>query len=91
MGKANTSCEAEQVARNEQESDFVEIHCIALNMPIEGLGKIYSMDCIATICANVCRVITGLFDIQAGNPIPLLYSICIKTRYGASLGGPKNL
>ncbi len=46
---------------------------------IEGLGKIYSIDCIVKICANVCCVITALFDIRAGNPVPLLYSICIKT------------
>ncbi len=46
---------------------------------IEGLGKIYSMDCIVKICANVCCVITALFDIRAGNPVPLLYSVCIET------------
>jgi hypothetical protein len=78
MGKVNTSCEAEQVARNEREFDFVETHRKALKTTIEGLGEIYSMDCIVKICANVCCVITALFDIRAGNPIPLLYSVCIK-------------
>ena len=46
---------------------------------IEGLGKIHSMDCIIKICANVYCVISALFDIRAGNPVPLLYSGCIKT------------
>ena len=46
---------------------------------IEGLGKIHSMDCIVKICANVCCVINALFDIWAGKPVPLLYSVCIKT------------
>jgi hypothetical protein len=36
------------------------------------------MDCIVKICANVCCVITALFDIRPGNPV-LLYKICIKT------------
>jgi hypothetical protein len=37
------------------------------------------MDCTVKICANVCCVITALFDIRPGNPVPLLYKICIKT------------
>ena len=77
--KVNTYREAEQVARNEREFDFVESHHKALKTTIEGLGKIHSMDCIVKICANVCCVITALFDIWAGNPVPLLYSVCIKT------------
>jgi len=36
------------------------------------------MECIVKICANICSVITAIFDIRAGNPIPLLYSVCIK-------------
>jgi hypothetical protein len=31
------------------------------------------------ICANVCCVITALFDFDGSNPIPLLYSVGIKT------------
>jgi len=31
------------------------------------------------ICANICSVITAIIDIRAGNPIPLLYSVCIKS------------
>jgi hypothetical protein len=37
------------------------------------------MECIVKICANVCCIITAFFDIRPGNPVPLLYSICIKT------------
>jgi len=78
LGKVNASREAEQVAKNEREFDFVESHRKALKTTIEGLGKIHSMDCIVKICANVCCVITALFDIRAKNPVPLLYSVCIK-------------
>jgi hypothetical protein len=66
-------------ARNEREFNFVESHRKALKTTIEGLGRIHSMDCIVKICANICCVTTVLFDIRAGNPIPLIYSICIKT------------
>jgi hypothetical protein len=71
--------DAEQIAKNEREFDFIESHCKALKTTIEGLGKITSMECIVKICANVCCVITAFFDIRPGNPVPLLYSICIKT------------
>jgi len=77
--KVNASREVEQVARNEHKFDFVESHRKALKTTIEGLGRIHSMDCIVKICANICCVTTALFDIRAGNPIPLLYSACIKT------------
>ncbi len=77
--RVEASCEAKQVAKNEQEFDFINAHRKALKTTIEGLGKITSMDCIVKICANVCCVITALFDICPGNPAPLLYEICIKT------------
>ena len=71
--------DAEQVAKNEREFDFVESHRKAIKATIEGLGKIQNMECIVKICANISCVITAIFDIRAGNPIPLLYSVCIKT------------
>jgi hypothetical protein len=37
------------------------------------------MKCIVKICANICCTITAFFDIRPSNPVPLLYSICIKT------------
>ncbi len=37
------------------------------------------MDCIIKIWAKVCCVITALFDVRPGNPVPLLYAIYIKT------------
>jgi hypothetical protein len=58
--------EAEQIAKNECKFDFIKSHRKALKTTIEGLGKITSMDCIVKICANVCCVITALFDIQPG-------------------------
>ena len=67
IAKVEAYREAEQIAKNEREFDS-----------IEGLGKITSMDCIVKICANVCCVITALFDIQPGNPVPLLYQVFIK-------------
>ena len=79
LGKVNAYREAKQVARNKREFDFVKSHCKALKTTIEGLGKIHSLDCFVKTCANVCCVITALFDIRAGNPVPLLYSVCIKT------------
>jgi hypothetical protein len=36
------------------------------------------MVCIVKICANICCVITALFDIQPGNPVPLLHQVSIK-------------
>jgi hypothetical protein len=77
--KVNAHRDAEQVARNEREFDFVESHRKAIKTTIEGLGKIQNMECIVKICANICCVITAIFDIRTGNPIPFLYSVCIKT------------
>ena len=34
---------------------------------------------LAKVNAHCCSIITAIFGIQAGNPIPLLYSVCIKT------------
>ena len=79
LRKVNAYHEAEQVARNKHKFDFVESHCKALKTDIEGLGKINNMDCMIKICANVCCVITALFYVWTENPVPLLYSICIKT------------
>jgi hypothetical protein len=50
-----------------------------LKSTIEGLGQITTMDCIVKICTNICCIITAFFDIRPGNPVPLLYAICIKT------------
>ncbi len=69
---------AEQIAKNEHEFDFIESHRKALKTTIEGLVKITSMDCTTNICANVCCVITALFDIQPGNPVLLLDQVSIK-------------
>ena len=79
LGKITAYRNAKQVARNEREFNFVESHRKALKSTIEGLGKISNMDCIVKICANICCVVTALFDIRAENPVPLLYTICIKT------------
>ena len=78
MEKVNASREVKQIARNIRKFDFVESHRKALKTTIVGLGRIHNMDCIVRICVNMCCVTTALFDIWAGNPIPLLYSICIK-------------
>jgi hypothetical protein len=78
LEKISAYCEAEHIAKNEHKIDYVKSHCKALKTTIEGLGKISSMDCIVKICANVCCGITALFDVQMGNPVPLLYSVCIK-------------
>ena len=79
LEKVNAYRKAEQVARNKREFDFVKSQRKALKTTIKGLGKIHDMDCIVKICVNVCCMITALFDIWAGNPVPLLYSVCIKT------------
>ena len=71
--------EAEQHAKNEREFDFVEMHCKILKTTIEGLGMISGMECVVKICANVCCVVTAFVDIDGSNPVPLLYSVCIKT------------
>jgi len=78
IAKVEAYREAEQIAMNEREFDFIESRRKALKTTIEGLGKITSMDCIVKICADVCCVITALFDIQSGNPVPLLYQVSIK-------------
>ncbi len=79
LGKISAYCNAEQVAKNECKFDFVKSHCKTLKTTIEGLGKISNMDCIVKVWVNICCMITALFDIWMGNPIPLLYSVCIKT------------
>ena len=79
LARVNAHRDAEQVSKNEREFDFVDSHRKAIKTTIEGLGKIQNMECIVKICANVCCVITAIFDIRAGNPIPLLYSTCVKT------------
>jgi hypothetical protein len=79
IAKVVENREAEQIARNEHEFNFIETHHKALKTTIKGLGKITSMECIVKICANICCVITAFFDIRPSNPVPLLYSICIKT------------
>jgi hypothetical protein len=68
--RVEASHEAKQVAQNEQEFNFIDAHRKVLKTTIGGLGKITSMDCIVKICANVCYVITVLFDICPGNPFP---------------------
>jgi hypothetical protein len=79
FAKLKARCVAEQQAKNECEFDFVESHCKLLKTTIEGLGKISSIECVVKICANVFCVITAFFDIDGSNPVPLLYSVCIKT------------
>ncbi len=79
LRKISAYCNAEQVAKNKREFDFVESHCKALKTAIKGLGKISNMYCIVKVCANICCVITALFDIWTWNPVPLLYFVCIKT------------
>ena len=71
--------EAEQLAKNKREFDFVEAHRKILKTTIEGLGMISGMECIVKICANVCCIVTAFFDIDGSNPVPFLYSVCIKT------------
>jgi hypothetical protein len=79
IAKVEVHHEAEQIAKNEREFDFIESHCKVLKTTVEGLGKITGMDCIMKICTNICCVITALFDIQPGNSVPLLYQVAIKT------------
>jgi hypothetical protein len=79
FAKLKAHCEAEQQAKNEREFDFVETHRKHLKTTIEGLGKISGMECVIKICANVCCVITAFFDIDGSNPVPVPYSVCIKT------------
>jgi hypothetical protein len=70
--------EAEQLTQNERVFDIIEAHWKTLTSTIKGLGKITSMDCIIKISANMCCIAMALFDIQPGNPVPVLYSTCIK-------------
>jgi hypothetical protein len=79
IAKIEAHREAEQLAKNEREFDFVEAHRKLLKTTIEGLGMISGMECIVKICANVCCIVTALFDINGSNPVPHLYSVCIKT------------
>ncbi len=76
--KIEAHCEAEQLDKKECEFDFIDTHCKVLKTTIEVLGMITGMECIIKICANVCCVITALFDIDCSNPVLLLYSVCIK-------------
>jgi hypothetical protein len=78
LAKLKAHCEAEQQAKNECEFDFVETHCKLLKTTIKGLGMISGVECIMKICANVCCVVTALFDIDGSNPVVLLFSVCIK-------------
>ncbi len=68
--KIEAHSEAEQLAKNKLEFDFINVHCKATTT-IEGLGMITEMECIVKICANVCCVITALFDIDGNNPVPM--------------------
>jgi hypothetical protein len=79
VAKIEAHREAEQLAKNEREFDFVEEHRKILKTTIEGLGMISGMECIVKICANVFCVVTAFFDINGSNPVPFLYSLCIKT------------
>jgi hypothetical protein len=79
FAKLEAHCEAEQQAKNECEFNFVETHCKLLKTTIKDLGKISRMECVVKIWANVCCVITVFFDFDGSNPVPLLYSVCIKT------------
>jgi hypothetical protein len=79
FAKLEAHREAEQHAKNEREFDFVKMHCKILKTTIKGLGMISGMECVVKICANICCVVTAFFDIDGSNPVPLLYSVCIKT------------
>jgi hypothetical protein len=79
IAKIELHCETEQLAKNKREFDFINTHCKALKTTIEGLGMITGMVCILKICANICCIITALFHIDGNNPVPILYSVCIKT------------
>ncbi len=70
--------EDEQLAQNEHVFNIIEVHWKTLKSTIKGLGKITSMDYIVKISANLCCIITALFDIQPGNLVPVLYLTCIK-------------
>ncbi len=78
FAKLKAHCEAEQHAKNGHEFNFVKTHRKLLKTSIKGLGMISGMECVVKICANVCCVVTAFFDIDGSNPVPLLYSVCIK-------------
>ncbi len=79
IAKIKAHCKAEQLSKNECKFNFIDTYCKVLKTTIEGLGMITGMECIIKICANVCCVVTALFDIDGSNPVPILYSMCIKT------------
>jgi len=58
FAKIEAHREAEQLAKNEREFDFVEAHHKILKTTIEGLGTISGMECIVKICVNVSCVVT---------------------------------
>ena len=70
--------EAEQLAKNEREFDFVEAHRKILKTTIEGLGMISGMECIVKICANVCCVFTAFLISMA--VIQFRFSIACASR-----------
>jgi hypothetical protein len=79
IAKIKVHRKAEQLDKNKRKFDFIDMHHKVLKTTIEGLGMITGMECIIKICANVCCVVTALFDIDGSNPLPLLYRVCIKT------------
>jgi hypothetical protein len=79
IAKIEAHREAEQLAKNKCEFDFIDTHCKALETTIEGLGMITGMKCIINICANVYCIVIAPFDIDGSNFILLLYSVFIKT------------
>ncbi len=78
IAKIEVHCKAEQLAKNECKFDFVKAHCKHLKTTIKGLGMISGRECIVKICANVCCIVTAFIVINSSNPVPLLYSMCIK-------------
>jgi hypothetical protein len=75
IAKIKAHREAEQLAKNKREFDFIDMHCKVLKTTIEGLGMIAGMECIVKICTNVCCIVTALFDIDGRNHVLLLYSM----------------
>ncbi len=53
IAKIEAHCEAEQLAKNKCEFDFIDTHRKVLKTTIEGLGMISGMECIVKICTNV--------------------------------------
>jgi hypothetical protein len=56
IAKVEAHCEAEQIAKNNHEFDFIETHFKVLMSTIKGLGRITSMVYTLKICAKVCCV-----------------------------------